>query len=77
VKDDFCRYLIKRLGKPIVSTSANISGEPSPKFFDEIADKIRTGVDYIVQWRKGDKMPAQPSQIIRWKRDGTHEIIRS
>ena len=47
-KDEFCRQLIKRFRKPIVSTSANISGMPAPKFFKEISDEIKSGVDYIV-----------------------------
>ena len=67
VKDDFCRHLIKRLKKPIVSTSANISNMATPATFAEISDEIKTGVDYVVQWRQDDKEPVQPSQIIRWK----------
>lgn len=76
VKDEFCRHVIKRLRKPIISTSANISGQPSPKFFDDIAEEIKTGVDHIVQWRQEDKKPAQPSQIIKWKDGSSYEIIR-
>ncbi|QNM86056.1 threonylcarbamoyl-AMP synthase [Polaribacter pectinis] len=48
VKDEFCRKLIKRFGKPIVSTSANVSGENTPKSFKEISQPILDGVDYIV-----------------------------
>lgn len=77
VQDEFCRHLIKRLRKPIVSTSANISGEPSPKFFDEVSEAIKSRVDYVVQWRQEDKTPSQPSQIIRWKSEGLFDIIRS
>jgi L-threonylcarbamoyladenylate synthase len=76
-KDNFCRHLLKRLRKPIVSTSANKSGEPSPKFFDEISNPIKGEVDYITQWRQTDKTPSRPSQIIRWKKDGSYETIRS
>lgn len=76
VQDEFCRHLIRRLRKPIVSTSANISGEPSPRFFDEINDKIKLAVGHVVQWRQDDKTPAQPSQIIRWKGEGNFEYIR-
>lgn len=71
----FCKALIKRFGKPIVSTSANISGEPAAPFFASISDAIKTGVDYIVQYRQDDNEPTQPSSIIRWK-DGNVEIIR-
>ena len=77
VKDDFCRHLIKRLRKPIVSTSANISGQPSPRFFEEIAAPIKQAVDYVVAWRQEDKTLSQPSQIIRWKSNGSYEVIRS
>ncbi|RYF77412.1 MAG: translation factor Sua5, partial [Chitinophagaceae bacterium] len=76
VKDEFCRHLIKRLRKPIVSTSANISGRPSPRFFDEVSEEIKIAVDHIVAWRKEDKTPSQPSQIIRWKGEGEYEVIR-
>ena len=65
-KDDFCRQLIKRFRKPIVSTSANISGMPAPKFFKEISDEIKRGVDHIVQYRQNDETPAQPSALIKW-----------
>ena len=76
VQDKFCRHLIKRLGKPIVSTSANISGETTPKIFSEISKEIRDGADHIVRWRQDDIQPAQPSQIIRWE-NGTPVFIRS
>lgn len=67
VEDEFCRHLIKRLRKPIVSTSANISGEAAPKTFGEISEEIKKGVDHVVQWRQNDEIPAQPSQIIKWE----------
>ena len=54
-KDEFCRQLIKRFRKPIVSTSANISGMPAPKIFKEISDEIKNGVDHIVQYRQDDE----------------------
>jgi L-threonylcarbamoyladenylate synthase len=59
-----------------VSTSANISGEPSPSFFEEISETIKSKVDYIVQWRQDDLTPAKPSQIIKWNNDGTKVVIR-
>lgn len=77
VQDEFCRHLIKRLRKPLVSTSANISGQPSPQTFKEIAAVIKNSVDYIVQWRQEDTTPAQPSQIIKWGNDGSYQVIRS
>jgi L-threonylcarbamoyladenylate synthase len=77
VKDEFCRHLIKRLRRPIVSTSANISGQPSPKNFSEITDEIKTAVDHVVNWRQDDTTVALPSQIIKWNNDGIRTIIRS
>ena len=64
--DEFCRHLLKRFRKPIVSTSANISGMPSPKSFKDISDEIKTGVNYIVQYRQDDETPTQPSTLIKW-----------
>jgi len=77
VQDEFCRHLIKRLRKPIVSTSANISGQSSPQTFNDIVEKIKSSVDHIVQWRQHDQTPAIPSQIIKWNNDGSYVIIRS
>lgn len=77
VKDEFCRHLIKRLRNPIVSTSANISGQPSPQNFIEVSKEIKTAVDHIVKWRQDDITIAQPSQIIKWNNDGSRTIIRS
>lgn len=76
-RDEFCRHLIKRLRKPIVSTSANISGQPSPKNFAEVSEEIQRGVDYVVKWRQDDTTIAAPSQIIKWNNDGTRVVIRS
>ena len=75
-KDEFCRHLIKRFRKPIVSTSANISGKPSPKIFSEITVDIKNGVEYVVQYRQGDISAAQASSIIRWNKNGTVTVIR-
>lgn len=67
VRDTFCRHLIKRLRKPIVSTSANISGTPSPAHFGEVSEALMQRVDHVVAWRKEDRTPSQPSQIMRWE----------
>lgn len=76
VRDEFCRHLIKRLRKPIVSTSANISGDPSPVTFKDISKEIKDSVNYIVGWRQDDDNPAQHSQIVKWNKDGTVSYIR-
>ena len=65
-KEEFCKHLIKRFRKPIVSTSANLSGEPSPSLFKEVSKDIIQRVDYTVQYRQDDENIAVPSQIIRW-----------
>ncbi|RPD39831.1 L-threonylcarbamoyladenylate synthase [Chitinophaga barathri] len=77
VQDTFCRHLIKRLRKPLVSTSANLSGAPSPAVFGDVEDAIRHGVDYTVKYRQQDHTPARPSRIVRIGKDGALEIIRN
>ena len=74
-QEPFCRHLIKRFRKPIVSTSANISGETPPKLFKEISPEIKSGVDYIVQYRQEDENIATPSAIIKWS-NGQRMVIR-
>lgn len=75
-EDDFCRNLIKRFRKPIVSTSANISGYPSPACFKDIEPAIINGVDYVVNHRQDDTEYKKPSSIIKWEKNGTLTIIR-
>lgn len=74
--DKFCQALIQKFGKPIVSTSANISGEPSPRFFKEISKEILSTTDYVVNWRQDDNTPAEPSSIIKIGLNGTFQILR-
>lgn len=76
VDDPFCKHLIKRLRKPLVSTSANIAGEPSPASFNDISPGIKSGVDYIVQYRQDDKTPVTPSAIVKWNKNGSITVIR-
>ena len=75
-KDDFCCQLIQRLKKPIVSTSANISGEPYPNNFQQISNPIKNGVDYIVQHRQNDYEIKSPSSIIRLNDEDEIEVLR-
>ena len=77
VNDNFCRHLIKRFRKPLVSTSANRSGEPAPALYHEVDPHIISGVDYVVQHRRNDSIRSQPSAIVKWNADGTHTVIRS
>ncbi len=76
VKEPFCKHLIKRFRKPIVSTSANISGRPAPASFEEVEEDIRRGVDYIVEYRQDDRSPGQPSSVVKWNNDGTITVLR-
>ena len=73
--DTFCKHLIKRFRKPIVSTSANISRQPVAKTFTEISAAIKQGVDYIVKHRQDDMRIAEPSSLIKWS-NGKAEVIR-
>jgi len=72
----FCQQLIQRLRKPLVSTSANISGQPSPKNFNGISAEIMDGVDYVVDLEQYDLTEKRPSTIMRLEPDGRFEFIR-
>jgi L-threonylcarbamoyladenylate synthase len=76
IKDKFCQRLIKRLRKPLVSTSANISGDASPQNFKMISTEIKNGVDYIVQHRQNELQIFQPSSIIKLNSQEEIEKIR-
>jgi L-threonylcarbamoyladenylate synthase len=71
----FCRHLIRRFRKPLVSTSANISGVKAPATFAEIAEEIKQQVDYTVSYRQSDETTATPSTIIKWS-GGSPIVIR-
>jgi len=73
---DFCRQLVARLGRPVVSTSANISGEPTPKKFSEISQEIREAVDHIVEPGLERGATGRSSSIIKVGLDYSIEIIR-
>lgn len=75
-RESFSKTLCERFRKPIVSTSANVSGEPSPAFFDAISLEIRSGVDYVVNYRQTEKIPVKPSSIIRLGAGGEVQVIR-
>ncbi len=74
--DPFNRELIKQLGRPLLSTSANLSGSPSPQVFDDISDEIKNGVDYIVSYRQDDLAPTKASSVIKLNEDGSFILIR-
>ena len=72
----FSKALCAQLKHPIVSTSANISGHPTARFFAEIEQEILDGSDYICHFRRDDDCPAEPSSIIKINSDGSFKIIR-
>lgn len=75
VDHEFCKKLIRYLGKPLVSTSANISGKPTPKSFKEIDEVVLKGVDYVVNLHK-QRNGGNPSTIIKLSNSGGVKIIR-
>lgn len=72
----FSKRLCERFRRPLVSTSANLSGEPSPANFQQISDEIKAGVDYIVTYRQDDTSMAAPSNILKLGAGGEIQIIR-
>lgn len=76
VKHDFCTPLIERFRKPLVSTSANISGQPAPKYFDDIDEAIKEAVDYIVNVDQENRTVKKPSTIIKLGPSGQFQFIR-
>lgn len=75
VNENFCRHLLKRFKKPLVSTSANLHGQPSPQTFSEISEEIKNRVDFVVNFRQTDVFLHPPSSIIKWS-GGKCTIIR-
>lgn len=74
-REKFCNFMVKKFRKPVVSTSANVSGEPTPMSFDEISPVIKDGVDYIVDLHK-KKKSLKPSAVIKLTKDGKVTVIR-
>ncbi|MBE9468569.1 MAG: threonylcarbamoyl-AMP synthase [Bacteroidetes bacterium] len=75
-KDEFCSRLISKFNKPIVSTSANLSGDKYPQSFLDITPEIVEKVDYVVEWRQEEISLAQPSSILKLWNSGQIKIIR-
>jgi len=74
--EPFSKALCAQLKRPVVSTSANISGQPTAHFFREIAQQVLDGADYVCRFRREDETPHEPSAIIKVNQDGTFVIIR-
>ena len=74
--EEFSKRLCQQFRKAIVSTSANVSGQPSPQNFSEISEDIKAAVDYIVDYRREETTQAKPSSIIKLDKGGVIKIIR-
>ena len=74
--DPFCKALIKRYRKPIISTSANISGAATPSIFEMIDHAIVSNVDYVVKYRQDDDAIHAPSRLVKLNENGTLEVLR-
>ncbi len=76
VNHDFCQALLQLFKKPIVSTSANISNQPTPKLFHEISEEVRNSVDYVVKYQQDLTTIPPPSSIIKLLDNGMVKVIR-
>ena len=74
--EKFSRMLCERMRGPIVSTSANVSGKPTPMTFAEISSEIKNGVDYVCRFRQKEKASSKPSNIIKITRENIVKVIR-
>lgn len=74
--DPFCDELLNAFRKPLVSTSANISGSEAPAAFDEISEEIKAAVDYVCLWRQDDRRRAAASSVIKISSHGVIKILR-
>ena len=75
-KEEFSKELCYRMQKPVVSTSANISGEPAAQNYCDISEEIINSVDYVCKSRRNEHLPHKPSSIIKLKSNGEVTIIR-
>lgn len=76
VNHPFCQQLLQRFKRPIVSTSANLSGEPTATTFDEIDNQVKLGVDYIVKFGQKNQQKGRPSVIMKLGSGGKFEFLR-
>ncbi len=75
-RHDFCAGLIAKFNRPVISTSANISGEPAPSLYAHISNEIRENVDYIVDWERYAMKEIKPSTVIKLRKDGLYDVLR-
>jgi len=77
VRDEFCQKLVSLMNKPLVSTSANFSGEPTPLIFSKINKEIINQVDYVVNLNRTRIKEVKSSTVIKFNHKGEYEIVRS
>lgn len=77
VKDDYVAFIIQGLGRPLASTSANITGSPTPLSFSKIEANVRNGASYVAEHRRKGQPNGTPSMIIRFDKQGRIEVVRS
>jgi len=75
--DEFCHKLIRQFGRPIISTSANVSGEPAAASFEDISESIKQQTNHVVRWRQEEKVEAKPSRIVKIEPNGEQTVLRS
>lgn len=75
-RDPFCDALITGLRRPLVSTSANISGNTTPAIFDEISEEVKAAAGYVCLWRQDDRTRSKPSPVIKVSASGVVKILR-
>jgi len=76
IQDTYCNQIIKLLGNPLVSTSANISGEPFPKSFAEISQSLIDDADFVSMYRRKEQVSSKPSVLINYNQDGEINFLR-
>lgn len=76
VKHEFCKQLIKELGKPLVSTSANVSGDATPAVYRDIKDFIKSKVGYVVKGEQEKLEHSNPSTVIKMDSTGNYVVLR-
>lgn len=77
IEDQFCTPLIKKLGRPLISTSANLSGNPTPATFRQIDESIKEGVDYVVNLFQAKLSSTKASTLVKLEKNNTFKVLRS
>ncbi|MEJ8801689.1 L-threonylcarbamoyladenylate synthase [Pontibacter sp. H249] len=75
-KDEFSHRLVRQIGRPLVSTSANISGQGTAASFKDISESIKERVDHVVRWRQEEEVDAKPSRIVKIEANGAQKVLR-